>query len=119
MRRWRSCSNSGFELAAGDYPTPGEVHNLWSKLSFPLFYQVDVLFVLRVLGELGALGRPGAQPALAWLEAQRGANGRWRGTSPYSSRTWKLSADRQDSSRWVSLHAALVLRQAETQQLMA
>jgi hypothetical protein len=111
--------DSGFELAEGNYPTLGKIHQLWSKLSFPLFYQVDVLFVLRVLSDLGALGHPGAQPALAWLEARRGANGRWRGTNPYSARTWKLSDDRQDSSRWVSLHAALVLRQAEAQRMMA
>ncbi len=111
--------DSGFELAAGAYPTPGSVHKLWSKLNFPLFYQVDVLFVLRVLGELDALAHPGAQRALAWLDDQRGANGRWRGTSPYSARTWKLSADRQDTNRWVSLHAALVLKQAEAQRLVA
>lgn len=111
--------NPAYSLAAGSYPTSGKVHKLWSKLNFPLFYQVDVLFVLRVLGELGALGQPGAQPALAWLEAQRQPNGRWRGVSPYSARTWKVPGDAQDTSRWVSLHAALVLRQAEAQRRVA
>jgi hypothetical protein len=91
------------------------VHKLWAKLSFPLFYQADVLFVLRVLGELGALGHPGVQPALEWLASQRQPNGRWRGNSPYSSRTWRISGHPQDTNRWVSLHAAIVLRQAEAQ----
>jgi hypothetical protein len=104
-----------YQLAAGDYPTPGKIHKLWSKLNFPLFYQADVLFILRVLGELGALGNPGARPALEWLERQRLSNGRWRGSNPFSSRTWKLADDSQDTNRWVSLHAAIVLQQAEAQ----
>jgi hypothetical protein len=102
-------------LTAGDYPTPGKIHKLWSKLSFPLFYQVDVLFVLRILGELNALGRPGAQPALEWLADQRKATGRWHGSSPFKSRTWKVTGDSQDTNRWISLHAAIVMQQAEAQ----
>ncbi|OGO05440.1 MAG: hypothetical protein A2Y73_04415, partial [Chloroflexi bacterium RBG_13_56_8] len=51
-------------LTEGDYPTSGSVHSLWSRISFPLFYQADILFVLRVLGDLGRLDRPGAQVAL-------------------------------------------------------
>jgi hypothetical protein len=106
---------SGYQLAEGNYPTPGRVSGVWAKLNFPLFYQVDVLFTLRVLGELNALGHPGAKPALDWLVAQRQPNGRWRGSNPYSSRTWKVTGDREDTHRWVSLHAAIVLKQAEAQ----
>jgi len=97
-------------LVEADYPTPGKVHSLWSGMNFPLFYQADVLFILRVLGELGALDRPGARPALEWLASRRAANGRWRGTSPFGSRTWPALAGREETSRWVSLQAALVLR---------
>ncbi len=103
------------DLTTGRYPSRGGVHALWSTLNFPTFYQADVLFVLRVLGELNALGQPGAQPALAWLDAQRQPDGRWRGHNPFQSRTWKISGDRQDIHRWVSLHAALVMQQAEQQ----
>ncbi len=106
---------SDYQLAAGDYPTSGTVNKMWGKLNFPLFYQVDILFILRVLGDLNALGHPGAQPALDWLAAQRQSNGRWRGNSPYGSRTWKVPGDSQDTSRWVSLHAAMVLKQAADQ----
>ncbi|MCC6801502.1 MAG: hypothetical protein IT319_01360 [Anaerolineae bacterium] len=105
-------------LPRAEYPTPGKVHKLWSKLNFPLFYQVDLLFLLRVLGELDALGHPGAQPALTWLAQQRQANGHWRGSSPYGARTWRIPGDTQDTSRWVSLHAAIVMRQAEAQRLV-
>jgi hypothetical protein len=107
--------DTDYQLAEGRYPTPGQVHKIWGKLNFPLFYQADVLFVLRVLGELDALGHPAVQPALDWLADQRGPNGRWRGSSPYGPRTWKVVGDREDTHRWVSLQAATVLHQAEVQ----
>jgi hypothetical protein len=96
-------------LVEADYPTPGKIHSIWARLNFPLFYQTDILFVLRVLGELGVLSHPGAQPALAWLAARRQANGTWRGASPYRGRTWPALADREETDRWVSLQAAIVL----------
>jgi hypothetical protein len=99
----------GGTLAAGDYPAQ-RIHPLWRRLNFPLFYQADVLFVLRVLGELGALAHPAAGPALDWL-AGRGHDGRrWRGASPFRRRTWPELADREETDRWVSLQAAIVLR---------
>lgn len=103
-----------YQLVDANYPTPdnGKVHSLWSKLSFPLFYQVDILFTLRVLAELDALDQPGAQPALQWLAARRQANGRWRGSSPYRTRTWPDLGDSEETDRWVSLYAASILKQA-------
>ena len=97
-------------LVEADYPTSGRVHYLWFRLNFPLFYQADILFVLRVLAELGALDHPGARPALAWLAARRKADGRWRGASPFRQRTWPALADAEETDRWVSLQAAVVLR---------
>ena len=99
------------DLLDNDYPTPedGKVHPLWSRLNFPLFYQADILFVLRVLGDLGALKHPGAEPALAWLESKRGENGRWRGASPFRSRTWKALGGLEERDRWISLQALLIL----------
>lgn len=99
-------------LVKPDYPPIDKVHPMWHRFNFPLFYQADVLFVLRVLMDLKVLGHPGAQPALKWLEARRGSNGRWRGASPFRRRTWELQLDREESDRWVSLHAAMVLQQA-------
>ncbi|MBN1247397.1 MAG: hypothetical protein JXC32_07045 [Anaerolineae bacterium] len=97
-------------LVEADYPTSGRVHTLWSRLNFPLFYQADTLFVLRALAELGKLDHSGAGPALEWLASRRQANGRWRGASPFRRRTWAALADREDTDRWVSLHAAIILR---------
>lgn len=103
-----------FQLTAVNYPTSdkGKVHPLWFRLNFPLFYQVDILFTLRVLAELEVLNHPEAQPALDWLEARRGRHGRWRGSSPYRQRTWAELGDRTDTDRWVSLQAAHILQRA-------
>ena len=108
-----------YPLVQGAYPAKNKPSPMWTKLNFPLFYQADVLFTLRVLGELGALGQIGAQPALDWLEGQRQPDGHWHGVNPMGARTWSLSADKQDIHRWVSLHAAIVLRQAERQRQVA
>ena len=84
-----------YSLAEGVYPASNTVSKHWANLNFPLFYQADVLFTLRVLGELGALGRPAAKPALDWLESKRQPNGRWKGTSPFKPRTWAIVAIRR------------------------
>jgi hypothetical protein len=81
-------------LVEADYPTSGRVHPLWFRLNFPLFYQADILFVLRVLA------------------VRRTSGGRWRGASPFRQRTWAALADREEVDRWVTLHAEIVFRQA-------
>jgi hypothetical protein len=77
-----------------------------------MFYQVDILFTLRVLAELDALAQPGAQAALDWLAQQQKPNGRWRGRSPFRQRTWPALGGREETERWVSLHARRILQQA-------
>jgi hypothetical protein len=98
-------------LDAADYPTPGKVHPLWFRLNFPLFYQADILFVLRVMAELRMLDHPGAQHAIDWLLSKRKPDGRWRGTSPFRRRTWPGLADSEETSRWASLFSATILLQ--------
>ena len=99
-------------LIAADYPTSGQVHPLWFRLNFPLFYQADILFVLRVVIELGALNHPGARSALEWLVSQCGPKGCWYGSNPFRRRTWPVLGDPEETSRWVSLFSAIILRQA-------
>ena len=62
----------GDHLVRADYPTPGKVHEIWRHANFPLFYQADILFVLRMAADLDALDHPGAKPALDWLAARVG-----------------------------------------------
>jgi hypothetical protein len=102
------------DLMKADYPTwsKGKPNSLWSRLNFPLFYQVDRLLVLRALAELDLLDLPGAKPALDWLESIRLGNGHWSGSSPYRRRTWDSLGGHQETLRWVSLQTALVLKAA-------
>jgi hypothetical protein len=103
-----------FRLIDANYPTwDNKTPNpIWFKLNFPLFYQVDILFTLRILDELALLHHPGAQPALDWLEQLRARNGHWPGRSPYRARTWRELGDRDETIRWVSLQAARILLHA-------
>ncbi|MBN2084516.1 MAG: hypothetical protein JW748_04775 [Anaerolineales bacterium] len=98
-------------LEKADYPG-GRVNPLWFKLSFPLFYHADILFTLRVLDEVDALDHRGARAALDWLEAKRRPDGRWKGTSPFRTRTWREMGDPEETSRWVTLQAMRILRHA-------
>ncbi len=91
------------------YPADNQSHKLWWNLNFPLFYQVDILFVLSLLAELDSLDRPGAGPALDWLRDQRDLNGHWKSANPYASQNWKVFTPKVERNRWVSLHAARVL----------
>lgn len=101
-----------YDLAPASYPPADRLNAAWSRLNFPLFYQADVLFVLRALADLEALDHPGARRALAWLQERRLPTGRWRGASPFRLRTWDLHLDREETDRWISLQAAIILRKA-------
>ncbi|MBN1440397.1 MAG: hypothetical protein JW929_13395 [Anaerolineales bacterium] len=101
-------------LERADYPVPrgGRVSPLWFKLNFPLFYQADILFTLRVLDELEFLDHRGARPALDWLESRRRPDGRWKGSSPFRTRTWREMGAPPETDRWVTLQALRILRHA-------
>lgn len=102
---------SQIELTEGNYPTHGSRHTLWDKLSFPLFYQVDVLFILRVLVDLGLLtDYPDYGKALNWLAERRRLDGRWNGSSPYSSRMWTKIENAGRPSKWVTWQALYILK---------
>jgi hypothetical protein len=103
-----------FRLIEANYPTrdDGGINPIWFKLNFPLFYQADILFTLRVLDELDMLDHPGARAALDWLEQRRGRYGRWPGRSPFRQRTWRELGDREETERWVSLQSTRILQHA-------
>jgi len=100
------------DLTKADYPYEENVNELWTKLSFPLFYHTDILFVLRVLNELEALHHPGVQSALHWLLDKHGKNGIWRGGSPFRKRTRPFLVEPDSPSHWVTLHSAIILNAA-------
>jgi len=77
-----------------------------------LFYQADVLFVLRLLYELDQLDHPLAAKQLSWLKSRQKSNGHWQGSSPFRQRTYKELGGPEETSRWVSLQAASILKKA-------
>jgi hypothetical protein len=97
-----------FKVERGRYPTDTAPSYLWRQLSFPLFYQADVLFVLRALDAAGAIDDDRAQPAIGWLLARQDPRGRWAGRAPYTARM----PSRVDASKWVTLQACTLLKHA-------
>ena len=97
-----------YNLARGRYPSPSGPSYLWRQLSFPLFFQADVLFVLRAIDAAGAIDDPRAQPAIAWLLARQDPRGRWAGRAPYADRM----PSRVDASKWVTLQVLTILKHA-------
>jgi hypothetical protein len=97
-----------YRIERGRYPTDTTPSYLWRQLSFPLFYQADVLFVLRALDAAGAIEDDRAQPAIGWLLSRQDARGRWAGRAPYAARM----PSRVDASKWVTLQACTILKHA-------
>src|SRR2546430_15529615 len=73
-------------MERGAYPTDSTPSHLWRQLSFPLFYQADMLFVLRAIDAAGEIDDERALPAIAWLLSRQDPRGRWAGRSPYPHR---------------------------------
>jgi hypothetical protein len=101
-------------LERAAYPVSKREKNspLWFRLNFPLFYQVDLLFALRVVADCDALDHRGARAALDWLAGQRRPDGRWKGASPFRTRTWREMGEPAETDRWVTLQALRILKQA-------
>ena len=98
-----------YDLVSANYPYEAKIHPVWSRINYPLFYQSDILFTLRVLKDFGALGHPNAQKAIDWLMGKRTRAGIWRGSSPFGKRTWPYTAEPDGVERWITLHALDVL----------
>jgi len=97
-----------YRMERGKYPTDTSPSYLWRQLSFPLFYQADVLFALRALDAAGAIDDDRAQPAIAWLLARQDERGRWAGRAPYAARM----PSRVDASKWITVQVCTLLKHA-------
>ena len=89
-----------------------KTHATWYKLNFPLFYQADVLFVLRLLYQEDTLDHPLATKLIDWLESKQKPNARWPGSSPFRQRTYRELSGPEETSRWVTLQATSILKKA-------
>jgi hypothetical protein len=105
----------GRDPAAADYPMGWgntRPNGSWFKLGFPSGYVTDVLENLQVLCELGYGQDARLVPAIDWLLAKQDDLGRWRNEYPYAGKTWVDVDRRGEPSKWVTLRACRVLRQA-------
>lgn len=97
------------DLLKADYPADYQPHELWNKLSFPIFYHSDRLFILRILKEHHALEHPKAKLVMDWLAEKRTKAGHWQGGSPFASRTRPFLNKPDSVDRWLTLQALDVL----------
>jgi hypothetical protein len=101
--------------AVADYPMGWgntRPNGSWFKPGFPSGYVTDVLQNLEVLCELGYARDPRLQPALAWLLTKQDTQGRWRNEYAYHGKLWVDFERQGQPSKWVTLRACHVLRQA-------
>jgi hypothetical protein len=84
----------------------------WFTLGFPSGYVADVLQNLEILCELGHARDARIQPALQWLRSKQDSHGRWTNDYAYNSKTWVNFERQGQPSKWVTLRARHVLRQA-------
>ncbi len=101
--------------AGADYPRPARTtgpSGSWFRLGFPSGYVADVLQTLEALAALGLARDRRVAPAVAWVEAQQDATGRWANRYAYNGKT-TVDIERQGApSKWVTLRACAVLRAA-------
>lgn len=84
----------------------------WFRLGFPSGYVADVLQNLEVLCELGYARDPRLTNALDLVVSKQRADGRWRNEYAYNRKTWGDIERQGQPSRWVTLRACAVLKQA-------
>jgi hypothetical protein len=101
--------------AEADYPMGWgntRPNSSWFRFGFPSGYVADVLQNLEVLAEVGRANDPRLANAIDLVLTKQDAQGRWRNEHPYRGRTW-VEVDRPRApSKWVTLRACRVLKQA-------
>jgi len=104
----------GRDPAVADYPTTDDrpPSRSWFQLGYPLGYVTDVLQNLEALVALGCGGDPRLTNALAWLLAKQDAAARWKMEYTYNGKMWQDVERKGEPSKWVTLRALRVLKQA-------
>lgn len=98
--------------ALADYPTGTKLSPNWFKLGFPSGYVADLLQNLEVLCELGEARDTRLSNAIDLVVSKQDADGRWRNEYAYRTKLWS-DVDRPGApSKWVTLRACTVLKQA-------
>jgi hypothetical protein len=84
----------------------------WFKFGYPIGYVTDVLQILEVLAALGYGADPRLTNGLALLLSKQNAQGQWPLEYSYNGKTWVDVEKKDKPSKWVTLRALCVLKQA-------
>ncbi len=101
--------------ATAGYPTPygGKPNGSWFRFGYPIGYVTDVLQNLQALCGLGLGGDPRLERALDLVLGKQDAEGRWTMQYTYNGKTWADVEEKGQPSKWVTLRALSVLKQAD------
>jgi hypothetical protein len=98
-----------------DYPN-GNASNTpsrnWWKFGFPVFYITDLLQLAEALVGLGYGKDPHLAKTLQLIRDKQDPQGRWKSEYHYTSKTWVDFPNPRQPSKWVTLRALKVLKQA-------
>lgn len=100
--------------AIADYPMgyAEKPNTSWYKFGYPIGYVTDVLQNLEALVLLGYAQDPRLKSALEMVENKQDAQGRWKMEYSYNGKTWIDIEEKGEPSKWVTLRALRVLKEA-------
>ncbi|NLF01572.1 MAG: nitrogen fixation protein NifH, partial [Anaerolineales bacterium] len=101
-----------YDVAGADYPYRERINFSWFRFGYPLGYVADVLLNLEVLGGAGYGQAPRLAEATQWVLSKQDDQGRWRMENSYNGKMWADVERKGRPSKWVTLRALRVLRQA-------
>ena len=100
--------------AGAGYPTgwSNKPSGNWWKFGFPVFYVTDTLQNVEALASLGYGQDPRLAEALNLILEKQDDQGRWALEYDYAGKTWTDFGEKKQPSKWVTLRALRVLKQA-------
>ncbi|MBL8117441.1 MAG: nitrogen fixation protein NifH [Anaerolineae bacterium] len=84
----------------------------WWKFGFPVFYVTDLLQNVEALVGLGYSDDPRLENALNVIRRKQDESGRWALEYHYNNKTWLHVGTKNKPSKWVTLRALRVLKDA-------
>ena len=104
----------GVDPATAAYPSPGtgKPNSSWWKLGFPVYYVTDILQLVEAVLKTDQAYDARLDNAIAWINNQQDAQGRWRLEYDYSGKTWGTYGQKKAPNKWVTLRALKVLKLA-------
>lgn len=98
--------------SVADYPYTVRVSSTWFKLGFPLSYWSDVLETAAVLVEAGYGSNSRLTNVFKLIEGKQDDQGRWVLENSLNGRMWGDIEEKGKPSKWVTLRALRVLKEA-------